>query len=77
MVAFGLVNSKAYHRSRLFAYLKGIAPRPVLNRLRQVWRLDGFTAYQIGNGARQLEDAVVRPRAHVQAHADVGPASPL
>jgi len=30
LVSFGLVNPKAYHRSRLFAYLKGIDFSPEL-----------------------------------------------
>jgi hypothetical protein len=36
--------------------------RPVLNRLRQVRRLDLLPPRQVGNRARQLEDAVVGPR---------------
>jgi hypothetical protein len=37
-------------------------PRPVLQRLRQMRRLAALTPRQIGNRARQLEDAVIRPR---------------
>ena len=38
------------------------SPWPVLYRLRQVRRLDLRALGQIGDGARQLEDAVVGPR---------------
>ena len=36
--------------------------RPVLQRLSQMDRPDLFTPRQIGDRARQLEDAMVRPR---------------
>jgi hypothetical protein len=40
--------------------------RPLLNRLRQMRRLDLVTAGQVRNRPRQLQDAVVGSGAHVQ-----------
>ena len=42
-------------------------PRPVLQRLRQMGSLDRFAARQVGDGARQLEHAVVGARREVAA----------
>jgi hypothetical protein len=44
----------------------GLPPRPVLNRLGQMGRLDVAAAGQIGNGPGQLEDTVIGPGAHLQ-----------
>ena len=50
--------------SQWIAQLNG-PPRPVLDRLRQVRRLDPFTLRQVRNRARQFQDAVEGPRAHL------------
>jgi hypothetical protein len=41
-------------------------PWPILNRLRQVSRLDTLAARQVRNRSRQLEDAVEGTSAHLQ-----------
>jgi len=45
-----------------FVPLPHLHPRPVLQRLRQVGRLDQTRSRQIGDGARQFEHAVVGTR---------------
>ncbi len=43
-----------------------LLPRPVLNRLRQMRRLDGVAARQVGSRARQLEHPVKGARRELE-----------
>ena len=49
-----------------WACSSGLPSWPILNRLRQVHCLDLVTPRQIGDGPRQLQNPVIRPRAHIQ-----------
>ena len=57
-------------RNRLFDMLYKASPqhqpRPVLQRLRQMTRLDGLTPRQVRDRARQFQDAVIGTRRELQ-----------
>ena len=62
VTSFGRIHGQAYY-NELFPRQ---AARPVLQRLRQVRRLDLLRPRQVSDGARQLEDAVVGARRKLQ-----------